>query len=360
MSDQIIKTLLFSSLITFIATPVVLKIALLLNLVDNPKIRNHPAHTHKGIIPRAGGIALFIGIFLPLFFLLPQTKALLGIFLGGLVLVIIGILDDRPKELSPYLRLFLIFIAAGLAIAGGVGIPFITNPMGGVINLDTLRISFNFFGPHSILPIADIFAFLWIVWAMTFVGWSGGVDGQLPGFVSVAAIVIGLISFRFTASDQSQFIPTTLAFLTAGSYLGFLPWNFYPQKIMPGYGGKTLAGYMLAVTSILSSSKLGTSIMVLGLPLIDALFMVISRLLSKKSPVWGSGNHLHHKLLQIGWGRRRIAVFYIFISSIMGIFALVLESKQKFFVFILLFILTMMFFLWVNLISRFKNIEEEY
>ena len=79
---------------------------------------------------------------------------------------------------------------------------------------------------------------------------------------------------------------------------------------MPGYGGWTLAGYFLAVLAILSGAKVATAILVLAVPLIDAVYTVLRRLNQGQSPVWGDRGHLHHRLLDLGWGKRRIAVSY--------------------------------------------------
>jgi UDP-GlcNAc:undecaprenyl-phosphate/decaprenyl-phosphate GlcNAc-1-phosphate transferase len=345
----------FLSLIAgFALTPFTIVWAKKNGLVDNPKKRPHPAHTHKGIIPRAGGLPVFMGIFIPLVFILPITKQIAGIIIGAAALVIAGIWDDK-KDRSPYLRFFINCLASLIVVCAGIGIPFITSPLGGVIHLDSWKWSIEFLGLHNIFIIADIFAFLWILWTTNIIGWSGGVDGQLPGFVSIAAIVIGLLSLRFVAGDPGQIQVTILAFLTAGAFLGFLPWNFYPQKIMPGYGGKTLAGFMLAVLSILAYTKLGTALLILAIPMTDAVFIIIRRLFSGRSPVWGTSNHLHHQLLKLGWGKRRIAFFYWSITAAAGIFALILNSKQKVFVGILGLISICALLVWINFFRKISR-----
>ena len=345
---------LFSFLITFLTTPMVIKLAKNLKLVDDPKKRKHPAHTHQGVIPRGGALSLCFGITVSSLFLLSLNKVLLGILLGGALTTLIGLWDDR-KDLSPYFRFLMNFVVAGLAVAAGVGIPYITNPFNGIIPLDTWQISFSFFGPHKILVWADIFALLWIVWTMNIIGWSGGVDGQMPGFTAIAAAVLGGLSFRFSAHDISQQAVTSLCFITMGAFLGFLPFNFYPQKIMPGYGGKTLAGFILAGLAILSWGKLGTAILVLGVPMIDAGYTFLRRISKGRSPVWADKGHLHHRLLEIGWGKRRIAVFYWLVSAFLGAIALFLNSQQKLFALILLAVLFGGFLLWLNFLKTIQK-----
>jgi len=352
--ENIVIASVFSFLITFLTTPLVIKLAKNLKLIDDPKKRKHPAHTHKGAIPRGGGLSLYLGIIAASLLFLPVNKVLLGILLGGGVTTFIGLLDDR-KDISPYFRFLMNFVVAGLAVAAGVGIPYITNPFNGIISLNTWQISFSFFGPHKILVWADIFALLWIVWTMNIIGWSGGVDGQMPGFVAIAAAVLGILSFRFSAHDISQEAITILCFITSSAFLGFLPFNFYPQKVMPGYGGKTLAGFMLASLAILSWGKLGTAILVLGLPMIDAGYILLRRIARGHSPVWADKSHLHHRLLEIGWGKRRIAVFYWLFSALLGIIALSLNSQQKLFALVLLAVLLGGFILWLNFLKAMKR-----
>ncbi len=343
-----------SFLITFLLTPAVAKFARFFGLVDDPKHRYHPAHTHRGVIPRAGGLAIYLGLVLTCLIFLPKVKILFGILGGATVVTLVGLFDDK-RDLSPYFRFLTNFLAAGLVVGAGLGIPYITNPFNGVIQLDIWKITFNFFGPHSVLVWADLFAIIWIVWCANMINWSKGVDGQMPGFVAISAIVLGILSARFSVHDIAQWAVTALAFITAGSFLGFLPWNFYPQKIMPGYGGGTLAGYLLAVLSILSWGKLGTAILVLGVPMIDAAYTIGRRLIKGKSPFWADRGHLHHKLLDFGWGRRRIALFYWFVSAILGGIALTLTSREKLFAIILLAVFVGGFLLWLNFFTTLSK-----
>lgn len=341
----------FTLLLVLLITPLVIPLAKKFNLVDNPQKRIHPAHTHQGIIPRAGGLAIFSGFFISGLLFLPLSKILIGIFLGATILVILGILDDK-YDLSPYPRFVVNILAAAIVVSAGVGIPYLTNPLGGVIRLDTWRLGFDFFGRHSILVWADLFAIFWIVWCTNLVNWSKGVDGQMPGFVGISAIVLGLLSLRFSGHDISQTTVTILAFITAAGFLGFLPWNFYPQKIMPGYSGGALAGFLLAVLSILSFGKLGTAVLVLAVPLIDAGYTILRRLVLFKSPFKGDAGHLHHKLLSLGWGRRRIALFYWLISGFLGIIALNSNSQQKFINLLALIIIIGAILLYLNLSKK--------
>ncbi len=343
-----------AALITTITLPAVIEIAKYFRLVDDPAIRPHPAHTETRVVPRAGGLALISGLVVTCLIFIPITKELAGILLGALILAIVGLIDDY-HDVHPYLRLATNIIAASLAVAGGAGIPFITNPLtGGVIHLDSIRWTFVFMGEHSILPIADLIAILWISWTMNMVGWSGGVDGQLPGFVTIAAFTIGLLSFtQISIANFPAWTGTTLAFITAGIYFGFMPWNFFPQKIMPGYGGKSLAGYLLATLAILSTAKIGTAILVLGIPIVDSLYVKLGQILQGKNPTLGTRSFLHHRLLAVGVSKAHIALFYWGVSAILAVIALSVNATQKFFAIVVVAVAVVALILWLKHSSTF-------
>jgi UDP-GlcNAc:undecaprenyl-phosphate GlcNAc-1-phosphate transferase len=263
---------------------------------------------------------------------MPLSVKIVGIVAGAVILGVVGWADDKYEEMiSPYVRLGINVCAALAVIVVGIGIAYVTNPLGGVIRLDRPQYCFELVGAtHCIWILADLFALLWLVWMQNVVGWSSGVDGQLPGFVVIAALTMGVLGMRF-GTDANQWSVVVLAGIVAGAYLGFLAWNWYPQKIMPGYGGKSLAGFLLGVLAIMSGAKVGAMMMVLGMPLVDGVLVVVKRLKEKRSPVWGGREHLHHYLLELGWGRRRIAVFYWGIAAVMAVLALRLNSESKYF-----------------------------
>jgi UDP-GlcNAc:undecaprenyl-phosphate GlcNAc-1-phosphate transferase len=122
---------------------------------------------------------------------------------------------------------------------------------------------------------------------------------------------------------------------------------------MPGYGGGSLAGYLLAVLAILSTTKVGTALVVLGIPCIDALYVICRRVLTGRSPFWGDRGHLHHHLLdQWHWSKSHAALFYWAITAILGLLALNLNRQQKAYTIITLAIILGGLLLWFNFFSR--------
>ena len=355
MYEIIFLPFIISFIIVVVATPLSIIFIKKLGIIDDPKKHKHPAILHKKPVPRGGGIPLFIGVVIAGLLFLPLTKIVIALFLASFISLLVGVLDDK-YDLSPYIR-FIFNIIAGLIIVGsGVGIPFVTNPFGGTFYLDTFRLAFDFFGQHSILVFSDLIAIIWLVWVMNMLNWSKGVDGQMPGIVAISAIVIGLLSLRFPIIDQTNLISAKLSFILAGASLGFLIFNFYPAKIFPGYGATSIY-LLLGALSILSSAKLATAILVMGVPMIDGVITIIRRVASGKSPFWHDKKHLHHLLLYMGFGQRKVALFYWIISAILGSLSLILTSKGKLFAVVMVIILFGGFLLFLHFALEKNNNE---
>ena len=210
--------------------------------------------------------------------------------------------------MHPLKRLVLQFLIAGVPIAAGIGIAYLTNPFNGIVDLSHPQISFTLLGDEkSIWILSDLFALFWIVTLMNFINiGASGLDGQLSGTTAIAALTIAALSLKFSA-DITQWPVIILAAITAGAY----------------------AGFMLGLLSILSTTKVGTLMVVLAVPIIDTGFTVFRRLASGRSPLWGDRGHLHHKLLDAGWSKSKVAFFYWSVTASLGLIALNLNAHFK-------------------------------
>jgi UDP-GlcNAc:undecaprenyl-phosphate GlcNAc-1-phosphate transferase len=345
--------LILTTIATFLSLPLVKKFGLL----DDPKLHKHPAIIHTRAIPRGGGLPLFIGALLTGLFFLPINPTTIAIFFAAFLALSIGLIDDKlnsqSKDVSPYLRFFVNIATAIIVVASGVSIHYITNPFGaGVLHLDTIKLGLPFL-PFSFL-LSDVISVLWLIWVMNMLNWSKGVDGQMPGIVAISAIVIGILSLKLNPTIHGGSVDAELSFIIAGAAIGFLFFNFYPAKIFPGYGA-TAIYLLLGVASILTSAKLATAILVMGVPIVDALFIIIRRILAKKSPFQGDKKHLHHILLHLGYNQRQIALFYWSISGILGMLSFLLESRSKIFAIIMVVVFTGGGLLFLHMITKKKN-----
>lgn len=350
----IIAPLIFSFLAAAATTPLLLPLIKRAGILDDPKKHKHPAIIHKRPIPRAGGIPFLLGIIIPGFIILPHNKITIALFSASLISLIVGVIDDK-YDISPYVRFLFNIVAAIIVVRSGLDIPFITNPFGGILYLT----NFNFPIPllDISIPISNIITVIWIVWVMNMLNWSKGVDGQMPGIVAISAAVIGVLSLRFPVVDELNLLTAQLSFLIAGASLGFLIYNFYPAKIFPGYGA-TAIYLLLAAVSILSSAKLATAVLVMGVPMVDGVFTITRRVLTGRSPFWHDKKHLHHLLLSLGFGQRRIAISYWLISAFLGAVSLTLSSRGKLFAIIMVAIVASGVLISLHLGLRNKN--EEY
>ncbi|MBI2021420.1 undecaprenyl/decaprenyl-phosphate alpha-N-acetylglucosaminyl 1-phosphate transferase [Candidatus Daviesbacteria bacterium] len=347
--DKVILPFLISLLITIVSTPLAIIFAKKYKLVDNPRVRPHPAHVQKRIIPRAGGLPIYIGLIISILLFIPMDKHILGIILAATLLLVIGLIDDVLKNFSPYPRLLMQIIAAGIIVISGTGITFVTNPFGGILRLDQFVFPVEFFGTHNIILLADLLAFIWIVWMMNMINWSKGVDGQMAGIVAVAALTIGFLSIKlFNQGDPNQLAIALLAFITSGVSLGFLIFNWFPSKIMPAFSGSSILGLMIAVLSILSGAKLATALLVMLIPSVDFLYTFFRRIASGKSPFLGDQQHLHHLLLKAGWSHQRISLFYISSCAILGLLATSLSTEGKLFIALAVGVIILGTILWLN------------
>ncbi len=340
-----------TAIIAVLLTPAVIGLYKKYKWLDDPAKDSHAKKTHSTPVPRGGGLVIFSAILIVSAFFLNFDQYLVHILVAAGLLTVVGFLDDI-YDLSPVLRLGTGLLASIIVVSSGIGIAYVSNPFGtGVIHLNQWQVPIEFLGQtHMVWILSDLFAIIFMLWNMNIVNWSKGVDGQMPGFVSIALIFIGILSYRFI-DDPTQFNTANLSFIVAGAYAGFLIWNWYPQKIMPGYGAGSLAGFFLSVLAILSGAKLATTLMVLAVPTADAIFSIIRRLYARKSPLWGDRGHLHHKLLDVfHWGKRRIAMLYWATSALMGFLALYLNTLGK-----LLSITTVMLCVFIVLIvAKYK------
>jgi len=354
---QIILGFISSFLITLLSTPLAINFARKFKLLDDPKKRPHPAHIQNRIVPRAGGIPIFLGITLSILFFAGVNIINLEIILSLTLLLVIGLLDDFLTEFKPWIRLSLQFLAAIFAVGSGIGIDFITNPLGGILYLNSF--SFNISSLGQINFIADAFAIIWIVWMMNMVNWSKGVDGQMPSITLIAFTTIGLLSLNFyNLGDPNQLVIALLSFICAGASLGFLIFNWYPARIFPGFSGSTIFGFMIAVLSILSGAKLATALLVLLVPTIDFFYTFFRRILEKKSPLKGDQKHLHHLLLERGLSHRQISLLYAGTCITLGFLATNLNSQGKIFTIILAGVIVFGAILWLHLLRSREEQNE--
>jgi UDP-GlcNAc:undecaprenyl-phosphate/decaprenyl-phosphate GlcNAc-1-phosphate transferase len=334
--------------VSFVATFLVSRVAVRRNILDIPDTERR---LHKKPTPTLGGIAVYSSFFLVTLalgvfggYLLNGNipiKALVAIWGGGAILMIGGYLDDRYRLPPQYSIIFPIMASLAIIISGIQAVS-VHNPLTGIV----ISVS-------SVL--SGVIVFLWTMTMTYTTKLLDGMDGLVTGISAIGALVL----FGLSLTPQVMQPQTAMLAITfAGSLLGFLILNFHPAKIFLGEGGSTLAGFMLAVLAIVSGGKIATALLVMGIPLLDMVWVIVHRLMHGKSPFSGDRNHLYHKLTDIGLSVPQAVLFLYALSGMFGISALFLQSRGKLIAFIIL-ILVMLAIL-ASLFSAFRNKESKY
>lgn len=312
--------LLTAFILTFVLVLVALQLFPKIGLMDRPLKYG----LTRAPIPYYGGVAMFIALIVCVAFFVPLTKSLVGVLCGLSFIVVMSFLDDY-FSLPPLLRLAGQGIAACIVIGFGIGIRSFTNPFGGMILLDQFHVSL--FG-SQILVLGAIFTVLWIVFVINSMNFFDGVPGLLSGVSCLAFAVLALLSLRTgQVIDQTQLV--SLSLILVGITSAFLIFDFPAPKILMGDTGSMFLGFLLAVSAIFSGGKVATVLIVLGFPLLDALWTVLRRLLRRQSPFRGDMDHLHHRMLRAGYSQRQVVLVMYTASASFGLMALYLTSFQK-------------------------------
>ena len=311
-----------AALVTWLVMPLVMRAARAVGAVDIPK---EAKHVHRGVIPRWGGVGLTLGFVVAaaLAYLVhtwgwvPQPTdpedwwRIEGVMLGVGVALVFGMLDDwRPMRPLPQLGFQLLL--AGIAIWHVVWIEVFGNPLTSEA------------AEFIVLPTwaAMAFTVFWIVGMMNTVNFLDGLDGLAGGVALIAALL-----FAWHAYSLGQLTVALFALALAGACLGFLPWNFHPARVFMGTAGAAVLGYGLATFAILAPAKVATALLILGLPILDVAWLVITRTRRGQSPFQGSRDHLHHRLLDLGLSQRTIVLLFYAFALIGGALAILLPIR---------------------------------
>lgn len=301
-------------------TPLVAKLARRFGVVDRP---DGDRKIHKIETPLLGGVAMYLGFAVPTFSVLALTdhltagsidvRHIAGLLIGGAVLMIGGYVDDR-YTLSPKYSVIAPLLAVVIAVASGIEVAKITNPLGGFVEVAT--------------SLSVVVVFMWILGMTYTTKLLDGMDGLAGGVTAVGAMVIAALALS-TAYFQPDVALLSLTFLAA--ILGFLMWNWHPAHIFMGEGGSTFLGFTLGVLAIIAGSKIATALLVMGIPALDVAIVITRRLLAHQHPFRTSDRqHIHHLLLRLRLSESQVVMIYCSVAFCFGVTTLVLNSWQKF------------------------------
>jgi UDP-GlcNAc:undecaprenyl-phosphate GlcNAc-1-phosphate transferase len=295
------------------------------NIADHPSERR----INTKPVPRAGGLAV-AGAFALIGTLLVIFSAQLGLsagsgsaeltsdgaaalLLGTVIAGVIGLIDDR-YDLRARWQIIGQFLIALIPIAFGLRIAFISDPFG----------AGDLLFPDAIALGVTIFWTLGMQNSMNFID---GLDGLSGGISLFAAVTLGVIALPTSP------LLAALSFTLAGALAGFLRFNFYPASIYMGTSGILAVAYALAVLALLGTAKVAAALLILGVPIIDALFVIVGRIAAGRSPYTPDESHIHRRLLSYGFSHRGSVLVLYALTAALSILALLLTGSATLYAF---------------------------
>jgi len=278
--------------VVLVLTPAVGRFARILGVVDQP---GEARRLHLRPIPRLGGIALLLGIFVPALAFLQLGGAYRGILLGAAIATCVGVVDDF-RGLPWWGKLGGQVLAAAVAVSSDVVVDKFTFPFLGIQDL-----------PAWVGVPATM---LWIVAIMNMVNFLDGMDGLAAGICAIAGSTFAIIALSLGKPEAA-----ILSAIVAGACFGFLRHNFYPARIFMGDSGAMLLGFVLAAVSIQGLLKTAATValffplVVLAIPIVDTSFVFAKRLKYRQPLYTADRTHLHHRFVNIGFSQRRAALY---------------------------------------------------
>jgi UDP-GlcNAc:undecaprenyl-phosphate GlcNAc-1-phosphate transferase len=299
-------------------TPLAARWSRRVGLVDTPR----PGELQREAIPRAGGHGIYLAFCAAVLLslaLVPrdgeELHRVVGLLLGVVVLVPFAVWDDF-KRLGALPQLVGQILVACIPVAFGVTIssvsnPFAPPPFGGLILLP----------PWIAIPATVT----WLVLLMNAMNWLDTMDGLAGGVGAIAAVILFVVCLSLRQSTIAL-LPLALA----GACLGFVPYNFNPARVFMGTTGSMFLGYALGVIAIIGGAKIASTMLVLGVPVLDAMLVIATRTLAGRHPWRGGDNaHLMHRLHGVGLTQRKIALLVYAICALFGYLATTLIRTEK-------------------------------
>src|SRR5919201_2292094 len=295
--------------IVLVLTPLVARVAPSIGGVDDKADR---PRVHGGRpIPRIGGLAIVIGIAVPMAVYIRPEGRYLGILLGTLMVAGLGLIDDI-KGINASVKMVGIVVAALIPVVAfgmtwkTVGLPLIGN--------------------FDLGWVAYPLTIFWIAALANLVNLIDGMDSLAAGIVAIAAASFALLAVSFHRVDAA-----VLAAIICGATVAFLRHNYHPATIFMGDSGALPLGFLLGALAIDGVLKTAATIalvaplLVIAVPILDTSFVVAKRLKYRRPPWAADHNHFYHRFLRIGYSQRRTAAYLHLWALLLAAYAVLLR-----------------------------------
>jgi UDP-GlcNAc:undecaprenyl-phosphate GlcNAc-1-phosphate transferase len=270
-----------------------------------------PRKVHATPVPRVGGLAMAAGLFIATLLTVPMSPSVRGLLIGLLVLVLFGLWDDR------------VTLGYGAKFAGQLIAVGICMAVGG-IHVGTLT-----FGSESLpLYMSTPITFIFLVGITNAINLADGLDGLAGGMALLCLCAIIL----FSVASGSTAV-TSIALIEAGAVLGFLRFNTHPARVFMGDSGSQMLGLSVGALSLLATQgetnplSAALPLLLLGLPIMDTLTVMLTRILAGRSPFSADRNHLHHRLLALGFAHREAVLLIYVLQAVLVLLAYFLRFE---------------------------------
>jgi len=298
--------------VTAALIPILMHWAPAIGLTDAPG----PRKVHSIPVPRVGGLAMAVGLLIPTLITVHLTSSIRGVLLGLIVLLVFGLWDDRVN-LGYRTKFAGQVIAAGLCMAVGN------------VHVGTLMIGSLIVLTQS---VSIIVTFIFLIGITNAVNLADGLDGLAGGMVLLCLCAIALF-----AAMSGNVTVAAVALIEAGAVLGFLRFNTHPARIFMGDSGSQMLGFSVGALALLATQgetcplSAALPLLLLGLPIMDTLTVMITRIRAGRSPFSADSNHLHHRLLALGFAHREavLLIYMMQVALVLLAYSLRFESDSE-------------------------------
>lgn len=304
-----------------------------LNILDNPKkywLKRDP-------IPYAMGIIFFIAFIIISFFFIDYDYKLWLIWVFWFLITWISFVDDRLNVSAKVRLIFQIIIWAIIWITS-IKIWYISNIFWWIANLETYY--FQIFN-YTIYTIPLFFTILWYVFVFNALNWTDWIQWNTSGLSIISFLILFLLWVILFNKDNYEWWIKNAEFIMKISII--LVWIIIPfwwfdvkEKILMWDSGTMFLWFMLATLAIISGWKIATVLVVFWIYSVDAVYVIVKRLLNKKNPLQWDFSHLHHRLLNIWMTKNQVLWLLYTLSFLFWLTALFLDRTWKIIVFLII------------------------
>lgn len=339
-------SILLSIILIFILSKIFYK----LNILDNPKKYNKSRQP----VPYSMGVVFFLWFFLISYFFLEHDYKLYLLWFFGFVITFVSFLDDL-LNLSPKIRLIIQIIIWFIIWFTSIKIWYLANIFWQNIDLERY---FIYFFDYKLHIVSIIFTTIWYVFIFNSLNWTDWIPWNTAFLSIMCFLIIFLLWVKLYLIDDIVFSLNSYYIISLSLILIWILIPFfyfdYKEKILMWDSGTMFLWFMLASFGIVYWWKIATVFIVFWIYIIDAIYVLIKRIINKKNPFIWDNTHLHHRLMNI-WLNQKQIVFFVWISSFLfGFFSLFLDKIWK----IILFIFIIFYVLFINLFLL-KIIKDE-